>query len=208
MPKSWRIGWFVRGARRPLIGQPVIALTAAFAGPGFSHDRPPSDASGCVQALQWPASGRDPRRRPGPGAMERGLENLRDFAGRSRRVAESGPKPGPPRIGRCRSIRKAASDGPESRRQRPPPFGRRAWCEFGGLGIVRTWPASRSVAPRYARCRRCVRPCYGPIAHEIRERGPIRSHQRGRDADPELADGSRTQSACGFEVSFSLEVRV
>jgi hypothetical protein len=54
--------------------------------------------------------------------MERGLENLRDFAGRLRRVVEPGSNPKPretaePVDPKCRAAR------PESRTQRPTPFG-------------------------------------------------------------------------------------
>jgi hypothetical protein len=54
--------------------------------------------------------------------MQRGLENLRDFAGRSRRVAVSGSMPGP-RESAVPVDPEGRADGPESRGQRPPPFG-------------------------------------------------------------------------------------
>jgi hypothetical protein len=45
-----------------------------------------------------------------------------------------------------------------------------------------------------------------PFTHDPdRRTSSIRLHQRGRDADPEVADGSRAMSARGFEDSISLD---
>ena len=166
-PKSWRIDWFDRGARRPSTGQDVIAFNGTFEGPGFSHVRSPSDASGWLERRNGPSRAGSSSGNPGPGAKERELANLRDFTGRLRRPWCPGRGPCPAdtavagRSGRPRHLTGTADRGDLSPGDKPAKR-RIRWC--GNRADMACEPIR---APRSPRGRWWFVPGDGPITHDF-----------------------------------------